>query len=539
MPEQAMRCGQAVIVGFALALSTSVGCGTSTSAEVTMQGDGGDAGIDANPEDGAVDIPTSRSAFGIFAGFTREFFPYEQAAGLTHAQYLDWAGSQYSQLGAHWTRSNLQLLWDLVEPGLGGPYDWSNPMGTDECFRAAADAGVHYLAVFHEGGVLDPTLRSPFDHPEEYQRFVRDVVERYDADGLDDAPGSIRISHWQVGNETPAFSDLADGPDVYVAWFALTAEAVRQADPEASMVLVGSTDGSSIDSLHAQAIPSLAQAGVRFDAVDIHHWATADDVEIRAAAQYRSLLDSLGLEEVELWSTEHGTHVGAPTPADAQCTPPCLATQVCVQPGPTALCVPRCTSNPMCPEAVPVCNLDTGQCVQPLQSLADQARSLVQRYVVNRDAGVRLILWNNLVSWHEFGGHFGGVYDRMGLVSGGFLEFETSDDRGKPRPSWFAFRMLADKTDELWAQRLGPLDLPHAYVSAYRNRKTGVTGWVAWARQATASLSLDVPPPSVRVTSFLTDEHGHPERDELVAVPPGGVFTTEIDRDPVWIEPVP
>lgn len=534
-----MRCGSATLVGLVLALPTSVGCGSSTSVHATMQVDGGDAGIHASPEGGGVGIPTSRSAFGIFAGFTREFFPYEQAAGLTHAQYLDWAASQYGQLGAYWTRSNLQLLWDLVEPGLGGPYDWSNPMGSDECFRAAAEAGVHYLAVFHEGGVLDPTLRSPFEHPEEYQRFVRDVVERYDADGLDDSPGSVRISHWQVGNETPAFSDLADGPDVYAAWFTLTAEAVRQADPEARMVLVGSTDGSSIDSLHAQVIPILSQAGVRFDAVDIHHWATAEEVEIRAVWEYRSLLDSLGLEDVELWSTEHGTHVGTPTPVDAQCAPPCLTTEVCVQPGPVSFCVPRCTSDPMCPAAVPVCDVDTGQCVQPPQSLADQARSLVQRYVVNRDAGVRLILWNNLVSWHEFGGHFGGVYDRMGLVSGGFLEFETSDDRGKPRPSWFAFKMLAEKTDELWAKRLGPLNLPDSYVSAYRNRERGATGWVAWARNQTASLSLDVQQPFVRVTSFITDGDGQPARDDVIAVGPGGVFTTEIDEDPVWIEPVP
>lgn len=558
-----MQSRHLLVVAFAGAFSCSTACGNSSSEpgpSTNGAGDAGDGSVDAAPDDATVEdafadaaddskdvgsdvdagtVSSSRSAFGIFAGFTREFSDYEQAAGLTHPAYLDWAGEQYVELGARWTRSNLQLIWDLVEPSLDGAYDWTNPMGTHECFAAAAAADVNYLAVFHEGGVIDPQLRSPFDHPEEYQRFVRDVVERYDGDGVDDAPGSIRITHWQVGNETMVFSDLADPSSTYVDWFALTAEAVRQADPDASMVVVASTDGSTIDALHAEVIPALAQAGVTFEVVDIHHWGGAGDVAIEAASEYRTLLDSVGAHDVELWSTEHGTHVGTPTPADVQCNPPCSESEVCVQPGPvTAFCVPRCTSDGMCPAAVPFCDVASGHCVQPPQTLVDQARSLVQRYVVNRDAGFRLIMWNNLVAWHEFGGHFGGVYDRMGLVSGGFLEFETEADRGMPRPAWFAYRMLASKTDEPWAERLGPVDRPGAYVSAYRNRQSGVVGWVAWSDEATVSIERDVQEPAVRVTSFVTDEGGAPTRDEMIE-PTSGTVTIELDGDPVWIEPLP
>jgi hypothetical protein len=525
-------------------------CGGSDDSPGSSSSDGGaesstdgaseaalDAAADA-PFDGGTDVPTARSAFGIFAAFTREFTPYEQAAGLTHDAYLAWAGEQYEELGAHWTRSNLQLMWDLVEPIPGGAYDWFNVMGTEECFSAAGAAGVHYLAVFHEGGVLDPELRNQLEDPEGYQRFVRDVVERYDGDGVEDAPGGIRITHWQVGNETPQIANLPNGAGDYVAWFTLTAEAVRQADPTARMVLVGSTDSSVVDSLHASVIPALASAGVRFDAVDIHHWGGADEVEIHAAADYRSLLDSHGLEDVELWSMEHGTHVGTVTIPDAQCSPACPAAQVCVQIGPTAKCVPRCASDAQCPPAVPLCDTDSGICNQPAQSLEQQARSLVQRYVVNRDAGVSLILWNNLVAWHEFGGQFGGVYDRMGLVSGGFLEFETAADRGKPRPAWFAYRLLASKTDETRAERLGPVDLPGGYASAYRNRETGVVGWVAWSNGGTISFEQQIAAPSVRVTGFVTNESGIPLREETVPAE-DGAFAVAVDANPVWLEPSP
>jgi len=503
--------------------------------------DGGDGGIDAATDSGAAEVDTTRSAFGVFASFTGEFPAYERAAGLTHPEYLEWAGEQHTALGARWTRSNLQLIWDIVEPTVGGGYEWSNRMGTEETFSAAADAGVHYLAVFHEGGILDGELRDPLEQTEEYQRFVRDVVERYDGDGIDDAPGGVVIKHWQVGNETMRLTDLTDGADRYLAWFTATAEAVRESDPDAKMVLIASTDSARVDDLHGQVIPQLAADAVRIDAVDIHHWGSAENIEMRSASEYQALFASLGLEGVELWSTEHGTHVGEVTAAEPTCEPACPSEQVCVQIGPMARCVPRCTADDACPAMVPLCDLDSGRCHEPVQSTTDQARSLVQRYVVNRDLGFDLIMWNNLVSWHEFGGNFGGVYDRMGLVSGGFLEFETDADRSQPRPSWFAFRELAAKTDELWAERLGPVDLPSSevYASAYRSRQTGVVGWVVWSHGGAVTIERDVPGAGASITSFVTDGGGTPTRDETVSASGRGIVSFIVDGDPLWVEPLP
>lgn len=148
-------------------------------------------------------------------------------------------------------------------------------------------------------------------------------------------------------------------------------------------------------------------------------------------------------------------------------------------------------------------------------------------------------MWNNLAGWHEFRGVYGGIFDRMGLISGGFLEFESPEDCGNPRLSFFAYKMLAQKTDAIHAERLGKVNETEnkSYVSAYRNRQSGTVGWVAW------SLSESVPPviiklpvesDSVRVVGFITDESGVPLRDEVIDVE-NGLVSIELGIDPVWI----
>jgi hypothetical protein len=503
--------------------------------------DGGSNDAAGNEDGEAPVMETSESTFGIFAGFTAEFEPFENAMGFAHTEYLQWAGDHYNVLGAHWTRSNLQLMWDVIEPVLGAGYVWENEMGTETAFAAAAAAGVHYLAVFHEGGLIDSALRHQLDQQIAYEQFVETVVERYDGDGVDDSPNEITIKHWQVGNEVFLLEETPNSVPNYVDWFTLTAKAARRADPEAKMVLIASTESHLLIDFHSQVIESLASTGVRFDAVDIHHWGTAKQAEITAAEQYLALLESLQISDVELWSTEHGTYVGQVIPMEVTCDPPCTGNDVCVGGPQNAFCTAKCTGDNDCSSALPSCHLTSGRCTNPEQSATDQARSLVWRYVVNRDNGVRRIMWNNLVAWHQFQGQYGGFFDRTGLISGGFLEFESPEDCGDPRLSYFTYEMLAERTDTLHAERLGPVESgdPNTYVSAYRNRLSGVIGWVAWAWEAQdppPTVELNVPTTEVSVVALITDASGIPVRDEVVAAD-GNTVTVELSPNPIWIEP--
>ncbi|MBI5525980.1 MAG: hypothetical protein HY897_06560 [Deltaproteobacteria bacterium] len=514
--------------------------------------DGGDGGTsDAGPSDGGGEDSGNGDsgvadpfpqAFGVFAVFTEEFADFGRAMGFSDlAGYQDWAGGRMKELGATWTRSNLQFVWDLVEPEVGDPFDWMASRGGDEVFAGAARHGVHYLAVFHEGSgpksVSDPQhpmLRNPLEDLTAYKRFVKAAVERYDGDGVDDNPYGIVIKHWQAGNETPGWTDSGRNAGDYVAWFSAIAEAAREADPEARMVVIASTDATRGDPLHEQVVPKLAAAGVRFDAIDLHHWGTAKDFTMSAVPEYRSALQDLGLPDVELWSCEHGTNVGTPVERPGQCSPACNQNQVCV-PG-LSQCRDRCASDASCPAFRPHCDTDTGLCNLAEQTQADQARSLVYRYVVNRALGVKRIMWNNLAAWHCFSGMCGGFFDLVGLVADGYGPGETAADVGRKRLSFHSYRMLAERTDAPVAEQLGEVSTgdPAVHVYSYRNFSTGKVGFVAWA-DSVGQATLDFSDAEAMVTGLITDADGVPLRSETIG-PSGGKVAVDLDPDPVWIE---
>jgi hypothetical protein len=62
---------------------------------------------------------------------------------------------------------------------------------------------------------------------------------------------------------------------------------------------------------------------------------------------YRAALAAAGVPEVEIWSCEHGTYVGRPSPR-YQCSPSCPANMACLG---DRGCVPRCTAQTACPVA--------------------------------------------------------------------------------------------------------------------------------------------------------------------------------------------
>jgi hypothetical protein len=501
----------------------------------------GGCGGGAGPPPAPPRPPPADGAFGVFAAFAPEFAPFWTSLGLDYAGYQDWAGGRLDDLGATWTRSNLQLVWDLVEPVPGAGFDWTASFEGDAVFAAAARHGVRYLAVFHEGA---PTrglpLRDPLDDLAAYERFVEAAVERYDGDGVDDAPDGVVVRHWQIGNETGAWTASGRTAEDYVRWFEATAAAIRRADRDARVVLVASTDGHRLDPLHAYAIPALAARGARVGAVDVHHWGTADlaSSTMDAVPAYRALLDGAGMRDADIWSCEHGTYIGAPVATPGTCTPACPPDRAC---SPVETCIPRCASSAACFPERPVCDVATGLCVEdaPPQDAVDQARSLVYRYVVNRDLGVRRILWNNLAAWRCFEGQCGGIPDRLGLVADGWGPGETPADAGRPRLAYFAYRMLAERTDDPAAAPDGRVDAgdPALHAYAYRIRATGRRALVAWA-DAPVDSTIPFAGAAALVTGLVTDPDGAPLRSERVAAA-GGRIGVHLDPDPVWIEEAP
>jgi hypothetical protein len=156
------------------------------------------------------------------------------------------------EAGVQWTRE--ELPWDLIEPNdddFRGVYDSSLRLAAEQGF------GIVGMLLTTPAWARDPACRSDYWCPPadvaEFAEFAAWMVERYDGDGVDDAPGSPRVAYWQIWNEpndTALWPDLAGGPNArklrYGQLLVAAYNAIKAADPSAR-VLIGGTyiyDGS-------------------------------------------------------------------------------------------------------------------------------------------------------------------------------------------------------------------------------------------------------------------------------------------------------
>src|SRR6266498_81029 len=119
--------------------------------------------------------PAAESPFGFHPGSVAK--PGYWNNGFSDAQ----------QIGVRWTRDGVYAFWFLVQPDrTKNEYDFTR---YDRQY-AAVPATMHILANIAPQGTIDegycqPGSYLPIDK-EQYRRFVRAVVERYDGDGIDD-----------------------------------------------------------------------------------------------------------------------------------------------------------------------------------------------------------------------------------------------------------------------------------------------------------------------------------------------------------------
>lgn len=376
------------------------------------------------------------SPFGIYAAFaSNEFGYFKNQMGFSNEQYWMWAENHFKNLGAHWTRSNLQLIWDIVEPVRGRGYNWNNPHLTDSIIKQIYSPGTeaHWLGVFLDGGGVIPNpegvplLRNPLEYPDEYKTFVREVVERYDGDGVKDASPYVKVKYWQVGNEIPNRIDSSRFRD-YVQFVRMIREAALDADPEAKIALVAPTDGLNVKPFLAQVISVLADEKA-FDVIDVHHWGTAQNWKMKAVSQYRKILDSEGLKNVQIWSTEHGTWQGSPK----------------------------------------------GQ----LQTEQDQACSLFKRYIYNLANGLDKLFWNNLMEWYEFEGDPEQPSNSVGLVSDGQGPGEDPGMFNVERLAYYTYKKMTETLEGSdWDNIETIREADGIYI--YKFTKQDKPIWVAW-----------------------------------------------------------
>lgn len=252
---------------------------------------------------------TGNSRFGVVEHLTWRF--------LYAPEQIDRALEMMVDAGIGWVRLNWS--WKDFQP-VEGAFQFEQ---FDTVAALAAEHNIELLpiltavpawastapeALIAERGNLSPVDRYRPRSMEDWLTYVRTVVERYDGDGVEDAPDSPRLTHWEVWNEPnlalfwPPEANAAE----YVALLAATHEAILAADPSATVIL-GGLSGSGVDYLE-----QVYDAGGApyFDIVSVHlyvHPSLGSSEGLQSAlASTRQVMNSNGDGEKPLWLTEIG-----------------------------------------------------------------------------------------------------------------------------------------------------------------------------------------------------------------------------------------
>ncbi|MBI4705286.1 MAG: hypothetical protein HY744_29615 [Deltaproteobacteria bacterium] len=427
--------------------------------------------------------------YGIFQLYGDEYTKFRELMGFSLEEYWAFVDEHVAKLDVRFTRTNTLLIWGMVEPTLGAGYKWNTPMKTDQVIRAtyapAEGKRMDILLVIEPTHGEKGTPPYPTGLEKEYQQFVRAAVARYNGDGKDDVDEHVRVKHWQVMNEP--FFELKSGSlsaQQYADLVKLTAEAVREVDPEARIVLGDTAEHT------AKIVPLLAGGGY-FDAVDTHYWSAAQNgYQPPPLPKLRQVLDEGGYASAEIWMCELGTHRNKPDQ-------------------------------------------------QPPQTAEEQARWLVKAMVANRAAGVSRILWNNLVPWINFMGQPGSWYNFMGLISTGEASGDAASELGKPVTAYHSYARLIAKTDSEESVLVGeqPVSAKDGRLFAFEPRGGGERFYVAWSDGSPATIELPLSGPAAEVSSLVPDEGGKFLAQNLEAK--DGKVAVDLGADPMLVEPVP
>jgi len=233
---------------------------------------------------------------------------------------LDFGCQLASQAGAGWW--HVGISWNSVEPEKPQDgvhhYRWKK---TDKKIQASLNFNIDVLPIttcksswgsIHkkgsEGGVPKP------EHMEDYQDFIRHLIERYDGDGMDDAPfvtPDKRIKHWVVENEPGPNHWCASSVEVtaqeYASHFIITQQAIKETDPTAQVSLAGFGSAGALGlndtTTFTDVLQLLSEQDVDFDFLVFHNYKQPETIPI-CFEFIQDKLNQYGFGAKKVWLTE-------------------------------------------------------------------------------------------------------------------------------------------------------------------------------------------------------------------------------------------
>ncbi|MFZ5480863.1 MAG: glycosyl hydrolase [Myxococcota bacterium] len=206
-------------------------------------------------------------------------------------------------------------------PGLNH-LEWTGPAGMDRLMDIAGRGGIDVIAVVGPWPGARTAVHTPRYVPDDlpaYEAWVTSVVERYDGDGVDDAPGLLRpVLAWEVDNEpdhhnnvAPRGADVPDfdpttfeTPEEYATVLVATSRAIRAADPDATVLLGGMFRPAGPQGrAYLEAVLARPGAHAAIDGLSLHCYFSQDSLDTvkRTMSTARELAPGL-----PVWITETG-----------------------------------------------------------------------------------------------------------------------------------------------------------------------------------------------------------------------------------------
>ena len=239
--------------------------------------------------------------------------------------------------GAGWVR--MDFPWSSTEPSRG-TYSW----GRDATVSHFSSVGMKVLGViaYSPKWASDPACSATYGTKcpplanSDFANYASALAERYDGDGVNDAPGSPRVDAWEIWNE-PNLANFwrpTPNPQAYTALLKAAYSAIHAAAPAATVVSAGlSPAGGTFAPLKFLSAMYAAGAHGSFDALGFHpysypylptkvaSWNAWQQMFTSFASvgqpdSLRSLMVANGDSAKKIWATEYGAPTGGDTNGD-------------------------------------------------------------------------------------------------------------------------------------------------------------------------------------------------------------------------------
>jgi len=430
-----------------------------------------------------------------------------------------------SQTGARWVKIP-SVAWGKIEtvPPKNGKhfYRWNQ---LDKLVREYEDEGFHIQIVVKAAckwGAKDfapppESWRKSYppkaEHLDDYSRFIRALVERYDGDGQEDMPYlKFPIRYYEIESEAQHKIFWEGTTGEYEKLLETAYEAAKQANPETKIILSGINFGSLFEENPSreelenriEALPpeykkeidfvvKTLSFGNYYDVIDYHY--NRDYYDVYGAVSWiGNVLKKCGYEK-EIWA---GDALSVPWITDGKHTGIVKALSD--------------SSNPFHDKATEWLR-------------AKQAELSVKKIVTAAETGIKKIF---LESIKDFSPNAYKNANRESWVFAGFL-----NEDGTLRPVFYAYRQAVNKLSGFQkAERIEGLGKDvFLFRFTFSNKKPV---YVVWCEQGKKQISLDVNCKYAEMEKVITEKDVTNSSPEIIR-PKNGKVTFVVDSTPVFV----